>query len=117
MPGLLVPPSTQASRVPTYVDAAARDAVITQPYTGLIVYRTTGDILEFYNGSTWTRINENGIKIYASAAARTSALPTPAEGTVTYLLDDNVVEYYDGAEWNAVGSGGGLPTDFLLVGA
>jgi len=117
MPGLLVPPSTQASRVPTYTDTAARDAAIGSPYVGLTVYRTTGDILEFYNGSIWVQINENGIKIYASIAARSAALPTPAEGTVTYLLDENIVEYYDGSSWNAVGSGGGLPTDFLLVGA
>jgi len=117
MPGFLINPSLQSSRVSTYANSGARNTAISSPYTGLITYLSGTNALEFYNGTEWVTINQNGIVLYASSAARSAALPSPTEGIVTYLLDENVVEYYDGISWNAVGSGGGLPTDFLLVGA
>ena len=80
----------------------------------------------FAAGEVLTAANVNGylmeqsVMVFAGTAARGSALGTPAAGMVTYLTDESKLYFYDGADWTEVGTGaggGGLETNFLLMGA
>ena len=41
-----------------FATAAARSSAITSPEEGMVTYRADGDILEFYNGSSWIGLTD-----------------------------------------------------------
>jgi hypothetical protein len=42
--------------VSTFADATARDAAITSPIHGQFVFLTGDEVLQFWDGSTWTEL-------------------------------------------------------------
>lgn len=43
--------------LPTFADDTARDAAITQPVAGMLIFNTTGTKFQGYTGSTWVDLN------------------------------------------------------------
>jgi hypothetical protein len=43
--------------LPTFADNTARDAAITQPAAGMIIFNTTGTKFQGYTGSAWVDLN------------------------------------------------------------
>jgi len=43
--------------LPTFADNAARDATITQPAAGMMIFNTTGTKFQGYTGSAWVDLN------------------------------------------------------------
>ena len=43
--------------LPTYADATARDAAITSPVAGMIIFVTSGTKFQGYTGSSWVDLN------------------------------------------------------------
>ena len=43
--------------LPTYADNTARDAAITQPVAGMLIFNTTGTKFQGYTGSAWVDLN------------------------------------------------------------
>ena len=43
--------------LPTYADNTARDATITQPVAGMLIFNTTGTKFQGYTGSAWVDLN------------------------------------------------------------
>ena len=43
--------------LPTYADNTARDATITQPVAGMIIFNTTGTKFQGYTGASWVDLN------------------------------------------------------------
>lgn len=61
---------------------------------------------------------EQAVMVFADEAARTTAIASPTAGMLTFLVDVAQVQVYDGAAWTQIaGGGGGLETNFLLMGA
>jgi hypothetical protein len=48
---------TGAAKLAVYADATARDAAITTPTAGMMVFNTTGTKFQGYNGSAWVDLN------------------------------------------------------------
>lgn len=76
-----------------------------------------GDVLTAVEVDTY--LMQQTIMVFASAAARDLAIASPSEGMFCFLKDTDGVEYYTGSAWVAFtsGGGGGLETNFLLMGA
>ena len=43
--------------LPTFADNTARDATITQPVAGMLIFNTTGTKFQGYTGSAWVDLN------------------------------------------------------------
>lgn len=43
--------------LPTFADNTARDAAITQPVAGMLIFNTTGTKFQGYTGSAWVDLN------------------------------------------------------------
>ena len=43
--------------LPTFADDTARDAAITQPVAGMLIFNTTGTKFQGYTGSAWVDLN------------------------------------------------------------
>lgn len=72
-----------------FADAAARSAAVTSPTAGMVSYRNDGQVLEFYNGSTWIGLSSattiNASNVINTLTASTATAYTVAEadqGTV-----------------------------------
>jgi hypothetical protein len=72
-----------------FADAAARSAAITSPSAGMVSYRGDGQVVEFYNGSTWVALSSattvNASNVINTLTASTATSYTIAEadqGTV-----------------------------------
>lgn len=84
-------------------------------YQGRKVW-SAGDVLTASDmNSTVVQTN----MVFADASARTTAIPSPTAGMVTFLVDVAQLQFWNGSAWTAVGTGagGGLPDNFLLMGA
>lgn len=57
------------------------------------------------------------IPVYADEAARDAAITSPTQSQIVFITGLNTFQYWNGTIWAALGAGGGLPVDFLLVGA
>ena len=75
-----------------FATAAARSSAITSPEEGMVTYRADGDILEFYNGTSWI-----GLTDLTSAQTLTNkTLTTPViNGAIMDRTEEN---------WNIVAS-------------
>ena len=48
---------TGALKLAVYADATARDAAVTSPTAGMVVFNTTGTKFQGYTGSAWVDLN------------------------------------------------------------
>jgi hypothetical protein len=72
-----------------FANAAARTSAIATPTAGMVSYRADGQVLEFYNGSSWvalssaTSINaSNVINTLTSSASTAYAIAEADQGTI-----------------------------------
>ena len=89
---------TLDANIPVYINAAARDAAITAPSEGLVVYMADTDELFAYNGISWVPVDIR-IPIYTNAAARDAVITTPTKGLVVYMADTDELFAYNGSSW------------------
>ena len=114
-----------------FANSTARDAALPTPTEGMLTYLEDTNLLEVYNGSAWSDINDNtaaipkstvttaGDLIVADGASSVTrlgvgadgSLVTVAAGSPTYLApgtDDQVLTLASGAPvWADAGGGGG----------
>jgi hypothetical protein len=112
--------STVDQTVMVFANSGARSAAIPSPTEGMVTYLLDTNAIQFWTGSAWLGVGDDGINIYADEAARDSDIPSPTAGLVVYIIDIAQLQYYDGAAWTQVGTGaggGGFETNFLLMGA
>ena len=75
-----------------FATAAARSSAITSPEEGMVTYRADGDILEFYNGSSWIGLTD----ISSAQTLTNKTLTTPVvNGAILDRTEEN---------WNIVAS-------------
>lgn len=76
--------------VPTVFNTIAeRDASLTTPTEGRVVYTKDYDILWYYNGSAWFPV---GVPTFANITERNAAIPSPTTG-MSCILADTKAEY------------------------
>jgi len=111
--------STVDQTVMVFADSSARTTAIPTPTEGMVTYLLDSNAIQYWTGSAWLGVGDDGINTYANEAARDSAIPSPTAGLVVYIIDIAQLQYYNGTAWTQVGtgSGGGLPDNFLLMGA
>lgn len=113
--------STVNQTVMVFANATARTTAIPSPTAGMTTFLTDVAQVQYYSGSAWLGVGDDGINIYANEAARDAAIPSPTAGLVVYITDIAELQYYDGTAWQQVGTGaggsGGFETTFLLMGA
>jgi hypothetical protein len=96
-----------------FADSTARDAALPTPTEGMITYLEDTNLVEVYNGSAWTDINDNTAAIPKSTVTTAGDLIV-ADGasSVTRLgvgTDDQVLTLVSGAPaWADAGGGGGM---------
>jgi hypothetical protein len=98
----------------SFLNPAARIAVITTPSTGLITFiqqDATGNTInkfQYWNGSAWTDI--------ASVAYQSSAPSSPASGNVWINSTTKDMFVYTGSAWVQVGGTASKTSSFFLGG-
>ena len=69
-----------------FATAAARSSAITSPEEGMVTYRADGDILEFYNGSSWIGLTD----ISSAQTLTNKTLTNPnVNGTIMDRTEEN----------------------------
>lgn len=112
--------STVDQTVMVFATSAARTTAIPSPTAGMVTFIANTAQVQYYSGSAWLGVGDDGINVYADEAARDAAIPSPTAGLVVYITDIAQLQYYDGTQWQQVGTGvgsGGFETNFLLMGA
>jgi hypothetical protein len=83
-----------------FATAAARSSGITSPEEGMVTYRADGDVLEFYNGTTWigltdlttTQVLTN--KIFQNSEERWNIVAAASTGTINVDANTSLIWYY-----------------------
>jgi hypothetical protein len=114
------PTFTDWVKLPSYANAAARDAAILVPAKDMtVILDNDGDgkrCLTLYSGSAWINITLPGrnvtidgflivaggyvkFPVYADGTARDAAIPTPLQSMLVYNQAAVTLQLYDGSNW------------------
>ncbi|KYG65693.1 hypothetical protein AZI86_01050 [Bdellovibrio bacteriovorus] len=127
--------STAKGFLPPRMTDAQKNA-ITSPATGLLIYNTTSNSMNVFNGSTWgdiggvggansvgtTQLQNNSVtldKIDFSSTSKGLGLPSmtttqmnaissPTAGMMVFNTTTGTTHVYTGSSWNEVGASGGF---------
>lgn len=107
-----------------------RNAV--SPLAGGLIYNTSTNAVEYYNGSTWGNVGASGalpesggtmtgnivfsgttivgLVLNNLSSTQEGAIATPAAGSLVWNTTSTTVDVFNGSAWVALGSGSGLAT-------
>ena len=107
--------------ISVFADAAARDASITSPVEGMVVYLEDTKVLSFYNGSAWVPVDTTASGLASIITDTTTArtLTTAADsgktilftsGSATVVTVDASTDFTVGARVDIIADGAGALT-------